>query len=92
MEIGSEKVKIIETICTKWKKIGEILDFDDLGSKVSIIDTQTNNVENHLTEVLKLWLHGESRAYTPASWRTFIQLLNDCEYRCLAATLEEQFQ
>ena len=91
MEIKGEKVKITKMICPNWKEMGDLMDFDDRASQVSIIDMQTSNLEDCLIEVLRLWLQGESRAYKPASWRTFIELLNDCNHGTLSAKLEEHF-
>ena len=92
MEIGIEEIKITEITCTAWKTIGELLDFDDLGSKVSTIEKETRGLENCLIEVLKMWMKGESRGYKPASWKTFIKLLRHSGHRALAKTLDDHFK
>ena len=88
IKIGSRKVKITETVCKKWKEIGELLDFDDSGNRVTIIGNETNGLENCLTEVWQRWRNGESRDYQPASWRKLIELLEDIDHRALAAELD----
>ena len=35
--------------------MGELLDFDDLGSKVSTIEKETHGLEDCLIKVLRLW-------------------------------------
>ena len=84
LEIGEEKVKIMESVCPRWKTIGTLMDFDDLGSKISLIEVETSTLEDRLTRVLRLWLNGESRTYKPASWRTLILLLKDSGCSALA--------
>ena len=88
MIIGSGKIKITERICTEWKTIGQLLDFDDYGNIVLKIAEQTRDMEDCLTQVLSLWLQGRSRAYKPATWKTFIELLKDSDNNATAAELE----
>ena len=90
MKIRSGKIKITERLCTEWKTIGQLLDFDDYGSKVLKIEEQTRDMEDCLTQVLSLWLQGRSRAYKPATWKTFVELLKDCDQNSLASELERQ--
>ena len=92
MEIGSEEIKITEITCNAWKTMGELLDFDDLGSKVSTIEKETCGLEDCLIKVLRLWMKGESRAYKPASWRTFIKLLRDSGHQALAKKIGDHFK
>ena len=90
MKIRSGKIKITERLCTEWKTIGQLLDFDDYGSKVLKIEEQTRDMEDCLTQVLSLWLQGRSRAYKPATWKTFVELLKDSDQNSLASELERQ--
>ena len=92
MEIGSEKIKITEITCNAWKNIGELLDFDDFGSKVSSIKTETCVLEDRVIEVLLLWMKGESRDYNPATWRTFIKLLRESGHQALANKIDDHFK
>ena len=92
IEIGNEKIKITVITCKAWKNIGELLDFDDLGSKVSSIKAETSGLEDRLIEVLLLWMKGESRDYKPASWRTFIKLLRDSGHHALAKKIDDHFK
>ena len=78
-------------MCNKWRNIGELLDFDDSGNRVTIIGKQTSELETCLTEVWQLWLNGESRDYQPASWRNLIELLKDSDHSVLAAELDKHF-
>ena len=90
MKIRSGKIKITERLCTEWMTIGHLLDFDDFGNEVLKIEKQTKDMENCLTQVLSLWLQGRSRAYKPATWKTFVELLKDSDQNSLAAELERQ--
>ena len=90
MKIRSGKIKITERLCTQWKTIGHLLDLDDYGNEVLKIEKQTKDMEDCLTQVLSLWLQGRSRAYNPATWKTFIELLKDSDQNSLAAELERQ--
>ena len=92
MEIGIEEIKITEIMCTAWKTMGELLDFDNLGSKVTTIEKETLGLENCLVKVLRLWMKGESRDYKPASWRTFIKLLRDSGNSALAKKIDDHFK
>ena len=92
MDIGSENIKITEITCDAWKKIGLLLNFDDLGSKVLTIEEETKGQENCLIEVLRLWMKGQSRDYKPASWRTFIELLRDSGHHALEKKLDDYFK
>ena len=86
----SGKIKITERLCTEWKTIGQLLDFDDYGDEVLKIEEQTKDMEDCLTKVLSLWLKGRSRAHKPATWKTFIELLKDSDQNSLASELERQ--
>ena len=68
------------------------MDFDDLGSKISLIEEETSNLEDRLIRVLRLWLNGESRTYKSASWRTLILLLKESGYSALAEKLNMHFK
>ena len=91
IKIESRTIKITESVCKEWRKIGELLDFDDSGNRVTIIGRQTNEMETCLTEVWQLWLNGESRDYQPASWRNLIELLKESGHSVLAAELDNHF-
>ena len=60
MKIRSGKIKITERLCTEWKTIGHLLDFDDYGSEVLKIEEQTRDMEDCLTQVLSLWARKKS--------------------------------
>ena len=91
LEIGEEKLKIMESVCPQWKTMGTLMNFDDLGSKISIIEEETSILEDRLIRVLRLWLNGESRNYKPASWRTLILLLKDGGHSALAEKINNHF-
>ena len=92
LEIGEEKIKIMESVCPQWKTIGTLMDFDDLGSKISLIEEETRTLEDRLNRILRLWLNGESRYYKPASWGTLILLLRESGYSALAGKLSMHFK
>ena len=70
------RVQIIDSIAHRWKKLGILMDFDDDGNKVDLIENEhkQDGPVACCQEVFKLWLKG-----THATWRNLIDLLNDCE-------------
>ena len=85
-----EKIKIIETIASKWEKLGDQLEFDKFGAKLESIKTKNlNDPEACCREMFKHWLMGNG--VRPCSWRKLAQLLEDCDFKALAEQVRAAF-
>ena len=78
------KIEIITSIAPIWKDFGVLLEFDDDGRKLSLIEAnqRVNGPAACCTEMFQTWLKGAGRQ--PASWDLVIELLEDCEQKYLA--------
>ena len=81
-----KKVEIIKSITPQWRQLGLLMDFDDEGRTVDLIES-----EHHMKsqaaccqEVFKLWLKGPD-----ATWGNLIELLIDCDEKALAEQVKD---
>ena len=76
-------VKTIQTIAPDWKDLGYLMDFDQTGSRVSLIEAeyahQRNGVLTCCQEIFKLWLRRGD-----ATWVKLNELLIVSDYKGLA--------
>ena len=80
-------MKIIESVATKWKEFGALLDFDPTGNRLNIIaQTEREKPEECCQSMFQYWLEGNG---VPATWRKLIRLLEDCCLEVLAADVKE---
>ena len=81
-----KKVEIIKSITPQWKQLGLLMDFDDEGRTVDLIETehQMKGQAACCQEVFKLWLKGPD-----ATWRNLIELLIDCDQKALAEQVKD---
>ena len=78
-----KRIKIIETVASKWITLGFQLEFDEFGSKLDTIKAKNNNdPEECCREMFQHWLKGSG--VRPCSWRKLIELLEDCDFEVLA--------
>lgn len=72
---GQEKrVRIIEKVAPKWKKLGDILKFED--HVLETIDQGSHyKPEAACRQMLQSWLDG--KALKPVTWKTLIEALED---------------
>ena len=81
------KVKIIESVTTKWKDFGALLDFDPTGNRLNIIaQREKERPEECCQSMFQYWLDGHG---VPATWRKLIQVLESCRLGVLAAEVKE---
>ena len=81
-----EKIKIIESVATQWKELGDLLDFDSEGRTLELIEA--NQQKDHLAccrEMFVYWLKGKGRE---ATWRVLIELLDDIDQSELARKMK----
>ena len=84
---SGKKVKIIESVATKWRDFGALLDFDPTGNRLNIIaQTEKERPEECCQSMFQYWLEGHG---VPASWRKLIHILEDCRLEVLAAEAKE---
>ena len=77
-----EKIKIIESVATQWKELGDLFDFDSEGRTLELIEA--NQQKDHLTccrEMFVCWLKGKGKE---ATWGVLIELLDDIDQSELA--------
>ena len=85
-----KKIRIMETVASKWKRLGDQLEFDELGSKLENIKTKNrDDPEECCREMFQHWLKGDG--VRPCSWRKLIELLEDCDFEVLAEQVNSVF-
>ena len=85
-----KKIKIIETVASKWQILGDQLEFDERGSKLDLIKTKhPSDPVECCREMFKHWLNGNG--VRPCSWRKLIELLEDCDFEVLAEQVNSIF-
>ena len=86
-----EKVKIIDSLASKWKELGDLLDFDPEGRTLELIEA--NNQQKGpvacCREMFVTWLKGKGRE---ATWKVLIELLGDIDQLELAKKVEMALQ
>lgn len=83
---GGKNIAIIESLATCWKKLGTLLDFDEIGEQLDIIERQyPTDPEECCRAVFKHWLKGNG--IKPCSWRMLIKLIGDCRKQELAENI-----
>ena len=84
------KIKIISTVASGWPKLGDQLEFDEVGSKLNTIETKNRgDPEACCREMFQHWLMGNG--VRPCSWRKLIELLEDCDFEVLAGQVNAVF-
>ena len=85
-----KRIKIIETVASKWITLGFQLEFDDFGSKLDTIETKNHgDPEACCRDMFQHWLKGSG--VRPCSWRKLIELLEDCDFEGLAGQVNAVF-
>ena len=83
----SGRLRIIDTICNEWEKIGSTLGIPS--PKISTIRAQNNHdPQRCCNSVFGYWFQNPPKEY-PLTWSGFIELLQDVEFEALADELTE---
>ena len=86
-----KRIKIISTIASKWRALGDQMEFDEFGAKLDAIRSKNNNdSEECCREMFQHWLKGSG--VRPCSWRKLIELLEDCDFEVLAEQVNSIFR
>ena len=86
-----EKIKVIESVASKWKELGDLLDFDPEGRTLELIESN-HQQKGHVAccrEMFVTWLQGKGRE---ATWEVLIQILDDIDQSELAKQVETALQ
>ncbi|CAI8021428.1 hypothetical protein GBAR_LOCUS12713 [Geodia barretti] len=70
---SGEKIEIIKSLAPDWKSFGVHLNFDDMGSQLSLIEAQ-HGPQSCCRDMMIHWLLGNGEGPT---WRTLLALLED---------------
>ena len=83
----TQRLKIADTICNEWKKIGKILSIPP--AKLQTWSTQARDDPlSCLNKVLDHWFQNPPDDY-PLKWSAFIELLEDTDFTDLARELRD---
>ena len=82
-----KKIHIIKSVAPFWQQLGLVMDFDNTGTQLEIIEKQhPMDPEACCQAVLCHWLKGNG--VKPCSWRKLIELIDDCSQEALAKELQ----
>ena len=83
-----QKIQIIKRLAPNWRDVGILLDFDESGTELDIIEkTHPTDPKACSQAMFQHWLKGNG--LTPCSWRTLIDVLGDCDQQALAKEIQE---
>ena len=88
LKTGKEKkIHIIKRLSPYWRNVGTVFNFDKTGNQVDIIDGKyRGDPEACCQAVLQHWLKGNG--VKPCSWRTLIEVIEDCTQEVLAEEIQ----
>ena len=70
-----------------WQRLGSLLDFDDYGTELDIIDKRyRSDPEACCRAMLQHWLKGNG--IKPCSWQMMVELIKDADQETLAEEIE----
>ena len=84
-----KKIQVIKGLVSYWRKLGNLMDFDETGSQLDIIrDKYPRDPEACCREMLQYWLSGNG--VKPQTWCKLIELIHDCDQEVLAEELKQE--
>ena len=84
---GGKKIRIIKRVATFWRQLGFLMDFDEIGTQLDIIEKNNpSNAEACCQAMFQHWVKGNG--VKPCSWRKLIELLDDCDQEVLAKEIQ----
>ena len=82
-----KKIQIIKRMAPHWRQLGFLMDFDETGTQLDIID------KNHPLDagaccqaIFQHWVKGNG--VRPCSWRKLIEMIDDCDQEALAEEIQ----
>ena len=82
-----QKLRIVQTICPKWRTIGNLLDISDPVLE-SMLSQYRGDLEECCYAVLRQWLDNGSPGY-PVTWEGLLELLDDVDCSQVAEDLRD---
>ena len=84
---NGKRIKIFQSVASKWQDVGILLDFDAEGDKLKLIAADKKlSPDDCCQQMFMHWLAGNGR---PATWRVLIELLEDCDLNDLANQIRD---
>ena len=87
LRVGDKKIQIIKTLAPNWNELGDLLDFDKIGTELDNIEKAHSTDKARCKAMFQHWLKGNG--VKPCSWWTLIQLLKDCDQESLANEIQD---
>ena len=82
-----KKIHIIKRMAPFWRDLGSLMDFDESGSEVVIIEGKhRGDPKDCCRAIFQHWVNGNG--IKPCSWRKLIELIKDCEQEMLAEEIQ----
>ena len=76
LKTGNKRIRIIERMASKWLMLGDLLEFDDGGTKLNNIERKYSDPSSCCREIFQCWIRGEG--VQPCSWEKLTDLIEDC--------------
>jgi len=78
-------------LAPRWQHFGNLLSFDSNGRNIDLIrERNIGDPESGCKEMFQMWLKRGGGG--PPTWRTLAKLLEDDEYKTLAADVKKYFK
>ena len=85
---GGKKIQIIKRLAPNWRGLGILLDFDESGTQLDIIEkAHPMDPVACCQAMFQYWVKGNG--VRPCSWNTLIELLEDCDQQGLAKEIQD---
>ena len=82
-----KKIHIIKRMAPFWRDLGSLMDFDESGSEVVVIEGKhRGDPKDCCRAIFQHWVNGNG--IKPCSWRKLIELIKDCEQEMLAEEIQ----
>ena len=79
-------MEIIKSVTPKWKDFGSLLDFDEAGTHLELLEAQYGrNAMDCCRAMFQYWLQGNG---VEATWDKLVELLADSQMSILASDLQ----
>ena len=85
---SDQKIEIIKSLAPCWKNFGVLLEFDDDGNQLELIESENGQHNPHkcCQAMMRHWIAGNGEQ--PTTWRTLLALLKDDNRVVLAQTIQ----
>ena len=84
-----KKINIITKVTPRWQTFGDLLEFDEDGTTLGVIESNHLKAEVCCRAMFQHWIKGNG--VRPCSWRKLIELLEDCDFGTLSEEVSTVF-